>query len=88
MMRTILHLILSLPFRLASISINSSRYVNVDRALLALLYIRDLSVQYRVYRIWSLGGGKRGITLGGVSVVGSPFEVTLGPVFGHGPVNG
>ena len=78
-----LHLILSFPFRLASISIKSSKYVKVDSALLALLYTGDRSVQYRVYRICSLGGGRSGTTLGAVvDAVSSVLEV------GDGPVNG
>jgi hypothetical protein len=78
-----LHLILSFPFRLDSISIKTSRYVKVESALLALLYIGDRSVQYRVYRICSLGGGKSGTTLGAeVDAASSVLEV------GDGPVNG
>jgi hypothetical protein len=66
-MSIILHLILLFPFRLANISSSNSRYVKVDRVLLALLYILDLSVQYLVYLACSLAGGRRGITLGAVS---------------------
>ena len=78
-----LHLVLSFPFRLASISIKSSRYVNVESARLALLYMGDRSVQYLVYRICSLGGGKSGTTLGAdVEAASSVLEV------GDRPVNG
>lgn len=64
--KTNLHLTLS-PLLFASISSNSCTYPSVVSTLAAFLYTPDRAVQYRVYRLWSLVGGRTGWVRGGIS---------------------